>query len=271
MHRDTPKVVATVAGEKIQVDEEECGDVQGVKDAIGDELEEMLLEKMIPRCQICAGDFLNYTTGRVCIIGQMKYHEECWITGKPSANLDDRQLIPYQAAKYLPDRWILRLLVVDYEDGNNNDSVQKATRHRPLTTLFFHWTTKLSDFQRFVSNRHVQADSIIQIELQLDDQAIGNPNYSDPSKSKTHVQLPDNNNNSRSLLHCELVGNPLSSALVQTCCSRAATQRDDHIDIQLQGTKYHVQHTMHLTIPKRDDTSLLDLAGVRLKVFLRQS
>jgi hypothetical protein len=73
MHRDMPKVVGTVAGGKIEVGQEELGDIQGVKDAIGDELEEIILEKMVPRCQVCAGDFLNYP-GRVCVFGQMKYH-----------------------------------------------------------------------------------------------------------------------------------------------------------------------------------------------------
>ncbi len=246
LHKDTPKILATVAGEKIIPDEEELGDVQGVKDAIGDELEEIILEKTLPRCQVCSGDFLNYT-GRVCIVGQMKYHKECWETGKPSVDLSERHLIPYQAAKYLPDRWILRLLVDD-------------SKRRPLTTIFFVWKNRVQDFQRLLSTKQVKDTSVVSICLDLDDQARGNPNYHDVSKRKTQVQLL-----SGASLKCELIGNPLAGLLLHSTCE---SDRFRSILFRLRGTKYHVQHLVTLRVPMHDSKTL-DLSKARLTITLR--
>jgi hypothetical protein len=118
------------------------------------------------------------------------------------------------------------------------------------------------DFQRFLSTQQVQANSTVQIELELDDQAMGNPNYEDASKRKTQAILPGR----ASALHCELIGNPLSTALLT--CSRA--DKRNRLQMQLQGTKYQVTHTMSLDIPKLNATTL-DLAGVRLRFSLCQS
>lgn len=264
-----------VAGEKIIPDPQELGDVQGVKAAIGDELEEILLEKTLPRCQVCSGDFLNYL-GRVCIIGQMKYHNECWETGKPSVNLSERQLIPYQAAKYLPDRWILRLLVVD-PDNNSN----KCPR-RPIVTIFFVWNNRVHDFQQLVATKQVKATSIVQISLDLDDQALGNPNFYDPSKRKTHAQLPSpsplssSSSSSRDIsksLTCELIGNPLAGSLRHSKCEIYHHHNSDTIQFLLQGTKFHVRHQVKFRVPIQNhqkDSSILDLSRASLTITLRQ-
>jgi hypothetical protein len=272
IHRDIPKVLATVAGEKITVDTEELGDVQGVKDAIGDELEEILLEKTLPRCQVCSGDFLNYL-GRVCIIGQMKYHNECWETGKPSANLSERQLIPYQAAKYLPDRWILRLLLVDH--GNNNNVKGPC---RPLATIFFVWNDRVHDFQRLVATKQVKATSIVQICLDLDDQALGNPNYYDTSKRKTQAQLPPTSPGhdivSSSMLNCELIGNPLAGSLRHSKCEFGRHKSGTlYCQFVLQGTKFHVRHQVKFRVPmyrQQDSSTILDFSNASLTITLRQ-
>ena len=255
LHRDKPKVLAKNAGDKITPEVDELGDVKGVKEAIGEELEEILLEKTAPRCQLCAGDFLKYT-GHVCVVGQMKYHHECWETGKPSVNLSERQLVPYQAAKYLPERWILRL-VMDATNSEDNSRIKR----RPIATLFFVWRTRVEDFQNFVSEGQLKATAKIDIQLELDDQALGNPNYHDASRRKTQAPLSSAVNT----LECDLIGNPLSTSRWTSTCA----DKGDQILLRLQVNKYHVQHAVTLCIGKKD-AQTLDLTKAQLSIVLQQ-
>jgi hypothetical protein len=89
------KVLGTKAGEKIIIEDDEQGDVDGVKDAIGDELEDIVLNHMLPKCGTCGVDFLAYE-GNIAMVGSVKHHQECWETGKPGAiKPTDQKLYPF--------------------------------------------------------------------------------------------------------------------------------------------------------------------------------
>ena len=138
----------------ILVQEEEIGDIDGVMDAIGEELSDLLVQgAMLPTCAVCGTDFIGYT-GKVTIIGSLKYHNDCWLMGKPCPF--DKCLTAIQATKYLPDRLIVKLLAKGASSASSNSS-DAGTHSRlssgaPLATMFFTWKTREGDLKEVYNN-----------------------------------------------------------------------------------------------------------------------
>jgi LIM domain len=118
LYAHTTKIHATSAGQRKIISREEVGNVQGVKELIGEELEDILLlsilkqrdESHLPRCS------------------------------------------PYRAAKYIPERWIVRLVWSSSSPSNATSGERVATSDAPppqpppaIMTLFFEWKTKQED------------------------------------------------------------------------------------------------------------------------------
>jgi hypothetical protein len=234
------KVLGTKAGEKILIEDDEQGDVDGVKDAIGDELEDIVLNHMLPKCGTCGVDFLAYQ-GNIAMVGSVKHHQECWETGKPGAiKPTDRKLDPSQAVKYLPERIIVRL----------------TSDKKPIATVFFVWNTKSVDLKRIANNNNE-----VVIRYGMDDQAFGNPNYVDENKRKTRARLPAGVGKEN--ISCELVGDPLGVPMKQMYDPMKSGK--DKVSFQLGCSKFHSQHDITLQVPKQTNDTL-DLSRARLSV-----
>lgn len=275
-HQNKPKVLATVAGAKILPHQSELGDVQGVHEAIGDELEDILVEKTLPRCHICGGDFLGST--RVTILGQTKYHPECFERGRPSFPCDPsltRRLTPSQASKYVPERWIVRVFLPRAHGGRNEI----------LATLFFVWDTKTSDRKRFRSEAAAQKNYYLPVRAILSADSTAAPGRPVPLLSPTrkspvaaknddegttdHEESSDSEveeweaneattavdllAQARTIgarLECELVGNPLGSLLVLRPTTISSVDHNRQYDVP------------HDTVTKKEDVVGVPIARI---------
>lgn len=90
---------------------EDHGDVEGVNDAIGDEIEASM-QSMVPRCATCGGTFLP--TDAIYMCGIQKFHTEC-----RGRNLSEvtakRHVSPKEALRSVEDLLTIKLLL-----PNNN-------------------------------------------------------------------------------------------------------------------------------------------------------
>lgn len=230
-------VLGRTAGERIEIGENEEGDVDRVMDAIGDELEEIFLDN-VPKCEICGADFLQYT-GEVSIVGALKYHKECFERGKPAEFMtsSDRRLTPLQAFRYLPERLIVRLQQVS-DNGSSS----------PILTLFFVWSTKAADFQRIQQ----QGGNEVIVSYRLDQDAAAN-------KRKPPIIEKGPR------LFCELVGNPLGVP----CNMTNMVERDEFILFRMGCSKFQLQHHLSFHVRKNNSANnniCLDLTSAMLTV-----
>ena len=100
------------------------GDVAGVLDAIGDDLEEAY-RSAVPRCLICGGTYSKTDTIHYVIDQDRripKYHQECYRLGRPKDGVIHSAPPPRLAAKNAPSSIVLKVL-----DANNGGGI----------TLFF--------------------------------------------------------------------------------------------------------------------------------------
>ena len=253
-----PRQVSRVAGEKIVVEGDEQGDIEQVVDAIGDDLEEAIYA-MIPRCATCGGDFLHYK-GEVSIVGCLKYHQECFLTGKPSAGTASLTMDPTQAAKYLPQDIILRLV-----SGSG----------KVLSTLFFVWNDK---DEALKSMRSMERTNAISVTYHLDDDARANPNH--PSNrnntKKTMVALPQANNGDENIdLKLDLVGGdqispqaPLQEGAVSIS---SGYQTPPTLQAKIGYSKYNLRHSLLLQTPCNATCDVLELLGTTLTVSIQET
>ena len=217
IHKHLDKFQASQAGQRILVNGDEMGNIQSVLESIGDELEEIILES-IPKCATCGGHFLQYT-GNIAIIGAAKYHRECFEMGRPvNVVVGDRKLSPNIAARYLPERIILKL---------------SLENKQPLASFFFVWSTKATDI--LVVNDAGGGDGV-QVMYQADEQAPTTP------RRKPALLFPAMDPSS---LSYELVSDPFG-----TPCHLEhieITKRDDGmtmLSMRLSCWKYCQQHIL---------------------------
>jgi hypothetical protein len=227
------RVLGKTAGEKIRVEKDEEGNIEGVMEAIGDELEELLLDH-VPKCAICGIDFLYYT-GELSMVGDFKYHRECFERGTPGTVSNwDRPFTPLQAVRYLPERLLVK--------------VRLADSSAPIVTLFFVWTTKASDFQR------IQQCGEVAVKYCLDETASANQRKPPPIRDKS------------SSLVCELVGTPFGVP----CRMTSMVHQQAFIVARLVCSKFQLQHVLSFHVRKTNNTnnnhSYLDLASAMLTV-----
>ena len=259
IHTHSEMVLGTKAGERILVEDDENGDVDGVLEEIGDDLEEIMLDN-IPRCALCRGDFLQYT-GNIAMVGHLKYHRECFELGKPNNSAtgehntspDDRSLTPLQAIRYLPDRLVVKLFSAH---GTTNKS-------KPITTIFFVWSNKAADMKQLLSmsqrgRRHQQQQpSEYVVSYSLDS------NAADRHVHSTGVRLDPE---AASSLSCALVGNPIGMTSTTILPGSSRRTETGVLKLQVQGTKYKLLHTLVLQIPKHDGRLLVDNAELIVKL-----
>ena len=248
-----PKVLSRVAGEKITVEDEEQGDIDQVIDDIGDELEEKM-HLMIPRCATCGGDFLQYT-GELTSIGMLKYHKECLLMGRPAMGLQPSMTLqPVQAAKYLPDNFILRLSI---EGG------------KVMTTLYFLWKGKEDELKQL---RSEQKQSI-SVSFELDENARANPNFTGSAKRKTTVPLPPSDE--KSIMVLDLVGgdqiSPQPPKMIEPVAILSAYQNSSNcLKASISYFKYNLRHSLFLNIPCNISCDELQLGGATLTVEIQK-
>jgi LIM domain len=255
-----PRQLSRVAGERIVVQDSEQGDIEQVVDAIGDELEDALFA-MIPRCATCGGDFLSYK-GDVSIIGSLKYHKECFLTGKPTEGLVSLTLDAFQAAKYFPENVILKL-----------SSTESC---RVITTLFFVWKDK-EMVLKSMRGGSLQKKDQVTLSFALDDEARANPNFKGKKSSptKTQAQLQESEKGDHSDLVLSLIGgdeiapqSPKVSKPVEIV--RGYQQHAPYLEASITYTKYGLDHSLLLTIPCNLRVDVLELLGATLTVTIRK-
>lgn len=254
-----PRQLSRVAGEKIVVEDAEQGDIDQVVNAIGDELEEAIYA-MIPRCATCGGDFLQYT-GEVSIVGSLKYHKECFLTGKPGTGTASLTMDPVQAAKYLPQDIIMRLT-----SGSG----------KILTTLFFVWKDR-DDVLK--SLRSMDRTSEVSVTYYLDEEARANPNH--PSnrynKKKTMLSMPPRlDDNAENIdLKLDLVGgdqiSPQSPVQDGAVSISSSAQNVPVLRGKMGYCKYNLRHSMLLQVPFGSEGDVMDLLGSKLTVSIQEA
>jgi hypothetical protein len=251
-HKNKPRRKSRKAGERIVVEDSEQGDVENVVDAIGDDLEEAMYG-MIPRCALCGGDFLSYE-GEISIVGSLKYHNDCFLWGKPGTGSGSVTLPPVQAARYLPDNLILKVATPE---------------GKSLTTLFFVWKDKEAAVKRLRNDRpdHVTAT------FELDEEARNNPNYKEKSEDqkKATVPLPPMNGEEANFT-LELVGGakiaPEPPQVIAPPRVIKAYQKPTILRGTIRYVKYGLDHTLELTIPCnwKGDTLRLHCATLAVNI-----
>ncbi|CAB9515398.1 expressed unknown protein [Seminavis robusta] len=255
-----PRQLSRKAGSKIVVEDSEQGDIEQVVDAIGDDLEDALYG-MIPRCATCGGDFLTYK-GEISIVGSLKYHNECFLTGKPVVGTVSLTLEPLQAAKYLPESIILKL--------SSNESC------RVISSLFFVWKDREKKLRSMRTDTTQRSDHLT-VTFDLDENARANPNYKGVknSPSKTSAPLMKCEKGDHSDLTLELIGGdqiaPQPPRLVEPVTVIPGYQRaSPYLKATIGYSKYNLDHTMILTIPCNLSGNVLELLGATLTVIIQE-
>lgn len=254
-----PRQLSRVAGEKIVVEDAEQGDIEQVVDAIGDELE-VAIFAMIPRCATCGGDFLQYK-GEVSIVGSLKYHQECFMTGRPMAGISSAiTMDATQAAKYLPKDIILRLA--------------SGSSGKVLTTLFFGWKDREVVLKAM---RTAEQTNIISASYSLDDEARANPNHrtNRNNAKKTMLTLPRSNGGDESIdLKLDIVGgdqiSPQAPSQEGAVFISSGYQTSPFLEGKIVYSKYNLRHSMILQIPCNVKGDILELLDTKLTVMIKE-
>jgi LIM domain len=255
-----PRQLSRIAGERIVVEDSEQGDIEQVVDAIGDDLEDALFA-MIPRCATCGGDFLSYK-GEVSIVGSLKYHKECFLTGKPTEGLVSLTLDAFQAAKYFPENVILKL-----------SSTESC---RVVTTLFFVWKDKEMALKSMRGDP-VQRNDRVTVSFDLDDDARANPNFKGKKSSptKTTAPLKESEKGDHSDLVLSLIGGdeiaPQAPKLSKPVEIVSGYQHAPYLDASVAYTKYGLNHSLSLTIPCNLRADALELLGATLTLTIQKT
>jgi len=247
-----PRQLSRKAGERIVVENEEQGDIVRVVDAIGDDLEEAIFA-MIPRCATCGGDFLQYK-GELSIIGSLKYHKECLLTGKPSASTASLTVSPKLAAKYLPQDLILRLTL---ESG------------KLATTLFFVW----KDREEALKSIRNSMNGAVSVSYHLDDDARANPNHPTNKNYAKKTQLLLENKDDLNSLKLDVVGADQISPELPVQLGPLSIQVDGSLEGKIGYRKYGLKHTLVLRVPcenkgSRGNELVLELLHCELVVCI---
>jgi hypothetical protein len=271
-----PRLVSKLAGTKTLVGDSEQGDITQVKEAIGDDLEDVMMG-MTPRCATCGGDFSTYQgQGQqhddISIVGALKYHKECLLMGKPSASVSVLQqqssimLVPVQAAKHLPETIILRIssltaAAADDDDGNNK-------KKKVIASLYFSWNDKEQELKSL--RREKPQDTSIRVQFHLDQNA--------GSSKKRNLPTPGGDDDE---LCVDVIGDEMAAApttkmvLVENPSMIASSS--SLLRAKVVFTKFHLHHSLLLEIPcccssgpPNSQELLLELTSATLAVEIIQ-
>jgi hypothetical protein len=239
------KTEATIAGKRVEPTKQEIGDVNGVLEDIGDDLERVMMEHYVPTCTICGGNFLSYNSNKVVLLGPtLKYHYECWETGKPSVEVQQRKLEPFQAVKYLPNELIVRI-----------------KSEMSVSTLYFVWKNRLDDVKEMIDQGN-ESDKLT-ARYSIDQQTI--------TSATSYLPWTPG----AILYTFELVGEPLgkicSSDSTTTITSNADGSSEASGSMQL--TRFELNHVIHIEIPilHINDLERLDLQQSSLAIILSEN
>jgi hypothetical protein len=253
-----PRKKSTPACQSIIVSTPEKGNIQQVKQDIGDDLE-AAMESMIPLCNVCGMNFLGDASTEVTIVGMHKYHKECWVYGKPMVQQSERRLTPSLAARYTPEHLIVRMAS---SSASGDQTIMK--------TLFFILPDKTQDLKRIRSNSQ---EIPVQFEYKLDPNAYGNPNYHASKHTNRTATLPCGDQE-YGYIAVELVGDPLGKNVEQSKTT-ILTDFEDYgppgvFCAILQFRKFQLVHRFELRVPLLGSNAtctanqLLDLAAAKL-------
>lgn len=233
------KRLSTIAGTRVAPTENEFGDVDGVLDDIGEELEHVMMHNYVPTCTICGGDFLSCDGNKVVIMGPtLKFHYECWETGKPSVDLQQRKLEPIQAVKYLPTELILRI-----------------RSEESITTLYFEWKNRLEDFKSLVAES--KNTNSLRVVYSI------NQNTNTVSSKRPWIPL-------RYLYTFELVGEPLGKGMLADSTSTISRKSIEDMGAVgcMRVSRFELHHAVRIRIPivKEKGQDQLDLQQSMLTI-----
>eukprot|EP00526_Cylindrotheca_closterium_P011579 CAMPEP_0113650482 /NCGR_PEP_ID=MMETSP0017_2-20120614/26866_1 /TAXON_ID=2856 /ORGANISM="Cylindrotheca closterium" /LENGTH=485 /DNA_ID=CAMNT_0000563005 /DNA_START=762 /DNA_END=2219 /DNA_ORIENTATION=+ /assembly_acc=CAM_ASM_000147 len=215
------KRLSTIAGTRVAPTENEFGDVDGVLDEIGEELEHVMMHNYVPTCTICGGNFLSYESNRVVIMGPtLKFHYECWETGKPSVDIQQRKLEPIQAVRYLPNELILRI-----------------RSEESITTLYFEWKNRLEDFKSLVAES--KSTNSLRVLYSINE----NTNTGSSIK-RPWVPL-------KYLYTFELVGEPLGKCMLADSTSTISRKTNEDVEAIgcMRVSRFELHHAVRIRIP----------------------
>eukprot|EP00980_Cylindrotheca_fusiformis_P019878 scaffold6992_cov102-Cylindrotheca_fusiformis.AAC.10 len=220
----TDKTEAAVAGRRIEPSNNEFGDVNGVLDDIGDDLERVMMDHYVPTCTICGGNFLSYNSNKVVLLGpNLKYHSECWETGKPSTEIQQRRLEPLQAIKYLPTEIIVKI------KGDAS-----------VSTLYLVWKNRLDDLKRMLDPRVEDHDNRnLTVEYSVDQTVENFVESSVPWSPQS------------SLYTFEFVGEPLGKSSLSDCASTITMKDNSNSEASgtMELTRFQLKHVVTIDIP----------------------
>eukprot|EP00977_Amphora_coffeiformis_P009779 scaffold2251_cov178-Amphora_coffeaeformis.AAC.3 len=239
---------ASIAGERIVIDESEYGNVDKVVGEIGDDLEQAVYF-MTPRCATCGGD-LNQTYKKegVKVIGRTVYHPYCFDNGRPAPELAEPsvKLPPSFCAKYLPPQIILKL----------------STAKETLTTLYFCWKNRVEQANKL----REEDSSVVVVTFVLDEEAPANPNHqssnSKRKQPKAYIVQPDLSTAKVELVSGVQVGprNPIMP--------KPAWIESQSFRTQLTYLHFGLEYCLELIIPSESD-ALLNLSTATLSIKIQ--
>lgn len=227
------KTEASIAGKRVEPAENELGDVDGVIDEIGDDLERVMMEHYVPTCTICGGNFLSYNSNKVVLLGpNLKYHYECWETGKPSIKVQQRKLEPLQALKYLPSEIIVRI--------KSDVSV---------STWYFIWKDRLEDLKEMIDHRNGGDNCNLTVRYSIDQSAVVSGKSSIPWAPQS------------SLYTFELVGEPLGMSALADSTTTITTNVSgaSQASGRMHVTRFELNHLIQIDIPIRNEHNVENL------------
>lgn len=225
-----PRKKATPGGQTTTISTHEKGNIEQVKQDIGDDLE-AVLDGMVPLCHICGMHFLGDISSEIIVIGMQKFHKECWMTGKPMVEQSERRLTPGLAAKYTPEHLIIRM------------TTSSTGAKTIFSTLFFILPDKNGELQKIRAGGN--NNKSVSFEYLLDPKAYGNPNY-DGTNSNRKLTLPCDESGTKA----ELIGDPMGKKVKLLKANIVTHNEDDHqvFCAVLQCRKFQLVHKFELKV-----------------------
>ncbi|KAL3932111.1 MAG: hypothetical protein SGBAC_011005 [Bacillariaceae sp.] len=235
---------STPACQPISIASPEKGNIQQVKDEIGDDLESVM-DGMIPRCTICGIHFLGGgESSDMMILGMNKYHRKCRMYGRPMVERCERKVLPIVAANYAPESLVVRI---------SNTSSSSSTKEI-MTTLYFMLPDKAADLQRIRSAERPNEN--VNFEYVMDSSAYANPNY-EGTKKNTKTSFPCHGVGvAGSSISVGFLGDPLGLP-IQLANARIEDRDGGKVFCaEMECFKFQLRHRFDLVMHTKEESSV---------------
>lgn len=249
---------STPACQPITVTSPEKGNIQQVKDEIGDDLESVM-DGMIPRCAVCGMHFLgSRESSEMMTVGMIKYHPKCRFYGRPMVERCERKVLPIVAANYAPESLVVR---ISNTVSDNVDSTQEV-----MTTLYFILPDKAADLQRIRGSDRPNEN--VNFEYIMDSSAYANPNYQGTKKKTGKTTFPCHGvGDANSSLSVGFLGDPFGLP-IRLANTRIVEDRGGALLFcaELECFKFQLRHRFDLVMHKKGEMVDLKTATLSMNI-----